>query len=81
MIWQLTNDGSDEMKAVDKIRLALKQLKGDGYANACQIWKGYDVATGQNGWHYVPFGKTAIYLGTNVKQIMQDLQLRDAQLN
>lgn len=68
------------MKAIDKIRLALKQLKGNGYGNACHIWKGYDVATGQNGWHYVPFGETAIYLGTNVKQIVQDLQPEDTQL-
>ena len=61
------------MKAVDKIRLALKQLKGDGYGNACQIWKGYDASTRKDGWHYVPFGKTAIYLGTNVKLIVEDL--------
>ena len=58
------------MNAETRIRANLTRIMPSGEANAAAVWKGYDVGTGQNGWHYVPFGKTAIFLGSNVTEAL-----------
>ena len=58
------------MDAKAKIRSALKQIMSDGEANACTIWKGWDVGTGLAGWHYQRFNQTATYIGNNLDQAL-----------
>ncbi len=54
------------MDAESTIREALKKIMSDGEANACRIWKGYDVGTGLTGWHIAEFGHGANYYGKNL---------------
>lgn len=57
------------MNAGQQITAMLKEVYGDGEVNAMQIWKGYDVGTGRNGWHYKEFGRSeAHYLGKSVEE-------------
>jgi hypothetical protein len=65
------------MNAEQKIRMELKNQFGEGRGNACQVWKGYDVGTNRTGWHYVPFGETARYLGKSVSEAIEKLQARN----
>lgn len=61
------------MNATEKIIEALKGIMSDGEANACRVWKGYDVGTGETGWHYEKFGKTATFIGANVIEALATL--------
>jgi hypothetical protein len=61
------------MNATEEIQQALKGIMSDGEANACRIWKGYDVGTGETGWHYQRFGQTATYIGVNVAEALATL--------
>lgn len=57
------------MSAKQTIKEMLKGIYDDGEVNAMQIWKGYDVGTGRNGWHYKEFGRSeAHYLGKSVEE-------------
>lgn len=57
------------MNAGRQITAMLKEVYDDGEVNAMQIWKGYDVGTGRNGWHYKEFGRSeAHYLGKSVEE-------------
>ena len=62
------------MTVKSEIRQALKRIMTEGEANACAIWKGYDIGTNRNGWHYVPFGQTATYLGKNKAEAMEFIE-------
>lgn len=59
------------MNAKETIRKALKNLMSDGEANACEIWKGYDMGTGMTGWHYKRFGQTATFIGSNLSDALE----------
>lgn len=59
------------MNAEQKIRKALNGIMSSGEANACRIWKGYDVGTGETGWHYQQFGRTATFIGDNVTEAVE----------
>lgn len=59
------------MNAAQKIAKMFKSIYPDGEVNAAQIWKAYDVGTGQNGWHYRPFGETAQYVGRNLNEVQE----------
>ena len=58
------------MNASEQIHQALKSIMSDGEANACRIWKGYDMGTGESGWHYQRFGQTATFIGSNVAEAL-----------
>lgn len=56
-------------KATETVKALLKTIYEDADVNAMQIWKGYDVSTGRNGWHYKEFGRSeAHYLGKSVEE-------------
>ena len=57
--------------AKSKIREALKALMDDGEANACRVWKGYDMGTGLTGWHFTRFGQTATHIGRNLAEALE----------
>ena len=59
------------MIAESKIREALKALMDDGEANACRIWKGYDMGTGETGWHFAQFGQSATFIGDNLAEAIE----------
>lgn len=61
------------MNAIEKIIEALKGIMSDGEANACRIWKGYDVGTGETGWHYQRFCQTAAFIGSNLAEALATL--------
>lgn len=67
---------SNKPSAKEQIQNELKNQFGVGRGNACQVWKGYDVGTSMNGWHYVPFGETARYLGNNLSEALETLRDR-----
>lgn len=58
------------MNATERINQALKSIMPDSEANACRIWKGYDVGTGETGWHYQKFGQTATFVGANLNEAL-----------
>lgn len=58
------------MNATQQIHEALKGIMPDNEANACNIWKGYDVGTGETGWHYQRFGQTATFIGANLDEAL-----------
>lgn len=62
------------MTVKSEIREALRKIMAEGDANACDIWTGYDVATDEEGWHYVPFGATAVYLGKNKAEALETIR-------
>jgi len=64
------------MTVASKIRKALKNIMSEGEANACYIGKGYhyDGAIESNGWHYIPFGETAVHLGENKDEALETLE-------
>ncbi len=60
------------MNAKQQIANLLKTIYDEGEVNAMQIWKGYDAATGQNGWHYKNFGRSdAQYMGKSVAEVKE----------
>ena len=59
------------MKTQDQIRKALKSLMSDGEANACQIFRGYSMTTGETGWHFARFGQTATFIGNSLREALQ----------
>jgi hypothetical protein len=57
-----------------KIRNALKTFMTTGEANACNIFKGYDVSTGRTGWHFTRFGSTPTYLGKSETEALATIE-------
>jgi len=46
---------------------------GKGYANACQLWRGFgDMGQRPYGWWLKPFGETARFIGRSWKEIKAD---------
>lgn len=62
------------MNAEQTIREALKGIMSEGEANACRIWKGYDVGTGLTGWHIAEFGHGANYYGKNLSDTLATIE-------
>lgn len=60
----------------EQIKTELKKHFDNGFVNSCAVWKGYDVGTNMNGWHYVPFGETARYLGKSLAEVKESLEDR-----
>ena len=57
------------MSAREQIVTMIKTIYDAGDVNAMTIWKGYDAATGQTGWHYKWFGRSdAQYMGKSVAE-------------
>jgi hypothetical protein len=46
-----------------------------GEANACAVWKGYDVSTDSNGWHCVPFGRRPIFIGRSLREALEWVEM------
>ena len=61
------------MSYISTIRKALHRIMSPGEANACNIFKGYAMSTGESGYHYVPFNSTAVYLGKNLSQALETI--------
>ena len=57
--------------AKQRIEAALYSIMSQDEANACVVWKGYDVATNETGWHCVPFGQTATFLGESLAEALE----------
>ena len=62
------------MTTKQQISAALKTIMPEGEANACQIFKGYDMSTGQTGWHYRPFNGTGVFLGSNAAEALAAIE-------
>ena len=57
------------MNAKQQIREMLKEMMPEGEANACEIFKGFAVDTGENGWHYKHFGRSEHhYMGKSLRE-------------
>jgi hypothetical protein len=54
------------VNAQENIRTNLNRIMDDGQVNATAVWKGYSRDTGLWGWHYVPFGQSAVFLGNSL---------------
>lgn len=59
------------MTAENQIRHRLELLMPVADANACGIFKGYSHNTGKTGWHYIRFGRTATFIGTNLADALK----------
>lgn len=62
------------MSAKSVIREALGKVYGKPEATAMNIFKGYDVGTGRDGWHFVPFGRTATHLGKSQAEALEMIE-------
>lgn len=57
------------MNAMMKIKTMLKEIYDDGDVNAMEIFKGWTVETGLNGWHYRKFGRSEhLFMGKSVAE-------------
>jgi hypothetical protein len=60
------------MNAKQQVKELLKTVFDSGDVEAMAIWKGYDVMTGQNGWHYKKFNSSsANYMGKSVAEVKE----------
>lgn len=64
------------MSVASKIRKALSGIMSEGEANAAYVGKGYhyDGSIESNGWHFVPFGRTAVHLGENEAEALEMIE-------
>lgn len=62
------------MNAKQRIQAALKSIMSEGEANACEVFKGYEVSTGYSGWHYTPFGGTTQFLGRSLRAALDAIE-------
>lgn len=64
------------MTVASKIRQALNGIMSEGEANACNIQKGYhyDGSQESNGWHYTPFGRQPVSLGSNEAEALETIE-------
>ena len=67
------------MNAQERIRKALKSLMSDGEANACQVFKGYNMGTGKTGWHFARFGQSATFIGNNLVEALEWIEVEEDQ--
>lgn len=61
------------MTGKEQIKEALHSIMDEGDAEACTIEKGWNYDSGIGtvyGWWYAEFGKTAIYLGSNISDAL-----------
>jgi len=67
------------MSVASKIKNAMKKFMGEGEVEACYVGKGYhyDGSIESNGWHYIPFGSTAVHLGENEAEALEMLEQMD----
>lgn len=68
------------MNAKEQIKTALSEIMPVSVANACHVFKGYDVGTGRTGWHYIPFGSVAQYLGKSLDEALEVIEDKAAEL-
>ena len=61
------------MATYKQVEQALRGIMSAGEANACRIWKGYDMGTGETGWHYQKFGQTATFIGASLSEALATL--------
>lgn len=59
------------MTAQEKIFQALTFIMDEKDANACLVYKGYNVFTHKTGWHFTRFGKTATFIGNTLPDALQ----------
>lgn len=61
------------MTVKEKIRKLIADTNGgQGYANACQIWKGYgEMGQEPYGWWLKPFGENAYWIGASWEEIKE----------
>lgn len=63
------------MSAQNKIRTALKDLYGEGAANAAQIFRSWHYSTQKTGWHVQRFGSSEVwFLGTSVQEALHTIE-------
>lgn len=62
------------MSVASIIREKLATVYSKGEANAMNIFKGYEVSTHQNGWHFVPLNRTAVFLGKSQKEAIETIE-------
>lgn len=55
------------------IKKHLTKIMTEGDVSAGWVLRGYNVGTGKTGWHFVPFGQQAIYLGKNAKEARETI--------
>lgn len=54
----------------EKIRKHEAARRGAGYANACEIWKGWgEMGQSPFGWWVRPIGRTAHFVGSNASKV------------
>jgi hypothetical protein len=58
------------MTTKEKIEKAIAEIR-DFTGN---VYKGFDVATQREGWHWVPFNHVAIYLGRNEAEALETVE-------
>jgi hypothetical protein len=64
------------MSAKEQIRELLKRVFDEGRVNAMQIFKGYAVETGMNGWHIIPFGEQPPrHIGNSVAEVSEWVEM------
>lgn len=60
------------MTVKQKIRKLIADTWGQGYANACEIWRGHgDLGQEPYGWWLKPFGENARWIGSSWKEIKE----------
>ena len=67
------------MNARNRIQQALRDIMEVEQANACQVYKGwdYDGVRVEYGWWYCPFNATPVYLGRNVDEALNHLEVAE----
>lgn len=71
--------GKDIMNTKDRIREALMEIMSASEAYACEIQKNWSSTTKKTGWHYRPFGRQDIYLGSNLKEAIEAIAITKEQ--
>lgn len=60
------------MNARQQVVSEMKRAYNEGRVNAMNIRKGYDVSTGENGWHWQDFGRSEVhYMGKSVAEVKE----------
>lgn len=63
------------MTAKQQILKKVSEVKDEGYANACQLWKGHgEMGQKPFGWWLKPFNENARFLGGNTKEAIEGLE-------
>jgi hypothetical protein len=63
------------MNAKQKILKKVSEVKDEGYANACQLWKGHgEMGQAPHGWWLKPFNENARFIGSTVKEAVESFE-------